>query len=151
MLFNRSLHVFNPVGALYKKNTQPSFASGGIYNNDMLESDTTSHSTRLVDLSCHKFIWLQITFCCRSIFFLSCLVMLDYYQGPSTSNIWEWRLKHQQFSWWVSSLARSDERSHCSPPADSPRHWPASSQSGRVTSCQACNANAMTGEPSGPF
>lgn len=46
--------------------------------------------------------------------------MLYYYQGPSTSNIWEGRLKHQQFSRWVSSLARRDERSCCSPPADSP-------------------------------
>lgn len=46
--------------------------------------------------------------------------MLHYYQGRSTSNIWERRLKHQQFSQWVSSLARRDERSCFSPPADSP-------------------------------
>lgn len=69
-------------------------------------------------------------------FFVSCLAMLHYYQGPSTSNIWEQRLKHQQFSRWVSSLAWRDERSRCSPHADSPviglcRHRAAVSQAAR--------------------
>lgn len=70
------------------------------------------------------------------LFFLSCVAMLHYYQGPSASHIWERRLKHQQFSRWVSSLARRDERSHCSPLADSPaiglcRHRAAVSRAAR--------------------
>lgn len=106
----------------------------GIYSSDMLENrneSTNQHVCSLTSTSFHSTgnsfvmtslrVVLLLSLPCQSWqhFFLSCLVMAHYYQGPSASNIWERRLKHQQFSRWVSSLAWRDERSRCSPPSDS--------------------------------
>lgn len=121
-----------------------------------------AHWAKKSDLSAgrlthHNFTSLQVVLLlslpCQSWkhFFLSCLVTLRYYKNPSFSNIWEQILKHHRFSQWVSSFGVTWWKVLLLSSCRQRQHWPAWSQRGRVTSCQAGNANAMTGEPSGPL